>query len=100
MKLTVRFLGLARRCAAALLALMMPAAAVQAASQDAPATAPPATSLEQRVQRVRDALQQQQAAASGLDTAQGEGNPAAQWLNWNNWNNWNNWRNWANWLNR
>jgi len=53
------------------------------------------TTLEARVQAVRNTLKQTTDRPLGTDPQ-----PLAQWGNWGNWGNWyNGWNNWGNWYN-
>jgi hypothetical protein len=97
MKLAGNFFHRLGRAATAVLALILPAAALASPTPVPAAASPERLALEQRVERVRQALA---AEPGGSREATDTVGPIAQWYNWNNWNNWNNWRNWGNWFNR
>jgi hypothetical protein len=85
----------ARAARRRLTALMLVFIGVVAA---APAQATTTNAINERVERVRMRLHEEQRQS---EVPASVGNPieAAQWANWGNWNNWVNWNNWGNWGN-
>ena len=86
-KWLVRFSGVILAATGALVTSLVPASA------GAKPAASDGSTLEQRIQAVRE-------AADAAEVKPGEPNSSqvAQWRNWPNWPNWGNyWNNWPNW---